>query len=514
MKNRKINILKILSLVLTATMVFGILISCADNNTTDTNTVNNSNNNDNAEVNQDDDEPKAEEKILPDLPEITFDGYLFTFLSHAEGTAGWDWVTNDPRELVAEEETGEPINDSVYKRNTMIEEKYGIELRMITNTDEPAVLRRTVNAGDDAYDAVIIYNNNVPGVVTNDLLTEISYLPHLDLNKPWWDPAVNSMSVANKQFLLAGDLLILDNEATNAIIFNKDLMAALGLELPYNLVKEGKWTMDRMLEMSRGAELDLNGDGVLSYNDDRFGFITFNDTLQALLVAGGGAFSQKDSNDIPYMSFIEPRNINVLEKAMDLMYPNSNTSVFNVQSVDAGAGNVTWMRAYYDTFEESRALFMWIRMRVVEVFRGMEANFGIIPMPKYDEEQPNYHSLVNPYTGVLLGVPKSASDLNRTSIILEALSAESRYTLQPAYYDIVLDRKFIRDEESSEMLDIIFSTRVYDIGGVYSFGSVFADFNSMASNQDRNVMSYYERREGQFIRAIERLVENFERLGD
>ena len=510
MKN---NVFRIIFLILVIMLVISILVSCG--NKEGDNSAANDNDNNNSAVNDVIVEEKQEEvKILPELPDVTFDGHVFTFLSHQEGVAGWDWVTMDPRELFAEEETGDPINDAVYTRNAIIEEKYDIKIEMVTNTDERSLLRKTVNAGDDAYDAVIIYNNNVPGTITADLLMEISYLPHIDLSKPWWDPSVNSMSVANKQFLLAGDLLILDNEATNGIIFNKDLMADLGMELPYNMVKEGKWTMDKMLELTKGAEADLNGDGVLDYDSDRFGFMVFNDTLQALLVAGGGAFAQKDKDDIPYMSFAEPKNLNVLEKAMNLMFKNDNPSVFNVQSVDAGTGNATWMRAYYDTFQENRALFMWIRMRVVEAFRGMDANFGIIPMPKYDEAQPNYCSLVNPYTGVLMGVPKSAGDLERTSIILESLSAESKYTLQPAYYDIALNRKFTRDEESSEMLDIIFSSRVYDIGGVYSFGSVFSDFNTLASNQDRNIMSYYEKKSASMENAIAKLVATFETIGD
>jgi hypothetical protein len=113
---------------------------------------------------------------------------------------------------------------------------------------------------------------------------------------------------------------------------------------------------------------------------------------------------------------------------------------------------------------------------------------------------------------VLLGVPKSADNLERISIILEALAAESRYTLQPAYYDIVLNRKFTRDEESSEMLDIIFTTRIYDIGGVYSFGSVFSDFCGLASREDRNIMSYYEKKIGAMEKAIDKLVVTFESM--
>ena len=518
MKNN--NIFRFIALFLIIVLISGVFISCGEKSNTSGENDNNAKSNDDSASDQSDTEDSEEVKLLPELPDVTYDGYTFTFLAHKEGASGWDWVGDEARELVAEMQDGkevmnsEPINDAVYQRNSVIKAKYGIEIAMTSDTGEPSTLKKTVNAGDDTYDAVLIFNNNVPGVVTGNLLMEVSDLPYIDLDKPWWDPGVNSMSVVNKQYLLAGDLLILDNEATNAMIFNKDLMANLGMDLPYQSVKDGKWTFDKMIEMTKGAESDLNGDGKMSYEDDRFGFITFNDTLQALLVAGGGVLADKDKDDIPYMSFAEPKSLSILEKAMDLMYTTSNPSVFNVQSVSAGSGNVTWMKAYYDTFMEDRALFMWIRMRVVEAFRGMDSNFGILPMPKYDENQDNYRSLVNPYTGVMLGVPKTTGDPERTSIILEALSAESRYTLQPAYYDIVLNRKFARDEESSEMLDIIFNTQIYDIGGVYSFGSVFSDFCNLASKEDRNVISYYEKKIGNMEKAIDKVVTQFEALDD
>jgi ABC-type glycerol-3-phosphate transport system substrate-binding protein len=504
---------KIISLMLIMALLAGILIACGEKsgNTGDKDKETKS---DSSGTEQNDAESDQDVKILPELPDVTYDKFTFTFLAH-KGDEGWDWIVPEPRELVAELneagqeiENSEPINDAVYKRNSIIKEKYGIEIKMFADGNEPSILKKTVNAGDSTYDAVMIYNNNVPGVVTGNLLMEVSELPYLDLSKPWWDPGVNAMSVANKQFLLAGDLLILDNEATNAIIFNKDLMQNLGIELPYVLAKEGKWTMDKLIEMTKGTETDLNGDGVLKFADDRFSLMVFNDTLQALLVAGGGTFAAKDENDIPYMSFAEPRNLSVLEKAMDLMYTNANPGVLNIQKI----GQAQWPNAYYDTFQEDRALFMWIRMRVVEKFRGMESNFGILPMPKYDEAQSDYCSLVNPYTGVMLGVPKTTGDPERTSVILEALSAESKYTLRPAYYETVLTRKYMRDEESEEMLDIIFGSQVYDIGGVYSFGGVFGDFNSLANKEDRNIISYYEKKIAAMDKAIAKVVDQFENM--
>ena len=456
----------------------------------------------------------AEEvKILPDLPEdAKYDGYVFTVLAHREGSD--DWYAPDPREIILSEEQDpdEPINDAVFRRNAVLTEKYNIEFDMVTNAEEHSLLRRTVNSGDDTYDAVIIFNNNVSAVIGHGSLINTGELPYIDLNKPWWDPAINAMSIANKNFLLAGDLLILDNEATNALVFNKDLIQGLGLGLPYDMVKEGKWTMDEMERMIKGAAMDLDGGG-MKPETSRWGFVGYNDTLHALLVGGGGLLMEKDSDDLPIVTFIEQKNIAIIEKAMDIMY--NKDEVLNIQSdiADGGTNSANWLRAYHNAFDENRALFMWVRMRVVEKFRGMESEFGIIPLPKFDEAQENYCSVVNAYTGVLLGVPRTAGDLERTSVILEAMAAESKYTLQPAYYDVVLQRKFARDEESSEMLDIIFGNRVYDIAGIY-FQDTWLEFIRLCEGNgrqgDRNIMSYYDRRQNTIQREIDKTIARFE----
>ena len=505
---RKIK--KIISLMLIAAMLAGILISCGNTQKSPEGATDGNDNAaaaDNTDTGTAGDEGKIDEnRINPELPDTDFGGYTFTFLAHLY--EGDDWVGTEPFELVAERQdgkevqNGEPINDAVYKRNLKIKEKYNINIKMIAESDEKGAVDKAVKAGDSLYDAVLMFNNNIPGIVTGDLLTNVKNLPYINLDKPWWDPAVNAMSIANKNFLLGGDLLILDNEATNVLLFNKELMASTGMDLPYNLAKEGKWTMDRFIEYMRGASSDLNGDGKMDWKNDRWGFVAFNDTLHALFVGGGGALAAKNEDDLPYMDFTSPRNISVLEKVMDIMY--NKEEVLNVQSDISVVAD--WTPAFYNSFPEGRALFQWARLRVVEKYRGMEAEFGILPMPKFDETQENYYSAVNPYTGVLLGVPKNADNLERISIILEALAAESKYTLQPAYYDIVLQRKYVRDDESSEMLDIIFNSRTYDIGSVYSFGSVFTDFIALCNQSNRNVTSFYEKKSGPMGRAIDKVV--------
>jgi len=123
-------------------------------------------------------------------------------------------------------------------------------------------------------------------------------------------------------------------------------------------------------------------------------------------------------------------------------------------------------------FQDDRALFMWIRMADVENLRTMETDFGILPIPKYNEQQKEHLQTVNPWTGVLTTVPQSTGNIENTSIILEAMSYESKDILQPAYYDVMLNTKIARDEESSKMFDIIFKNRAYDIGDVFDFNEV------------------------------------------
>jgi len=430
-------------------------------------------------------QPELPEKILPELPEhIDFNGYVFNFLTHEDYT----------RELHAAEEIGDIINDSVYIRNTRVEDNYNIEIKTETCDDEFIILRRIVVSADDLFGAVLLRNSNIFAAVTRGLLHNTAKLPYIDLDKPWWDPAVSALSVGGKNFVLGGDMLLSDKAATSAILFNKALIQDYGLEKPFNLVKEGKWTMDKFSEYIIHASTDLNGDGKMTPFDDRFGLVCFDDTLHSLFVSGDGTLAGKDADDLPFMDFVSIDGLNVLDKVMGIMY-NKNF-VLNAQNIDE----------YNSAFEEYRALFMAGTLKDVERFRRMEPDFGILPLPKFDETQERYRSAVSPVTGALLGVPIIADNAGRTGIILEAMAAESRYMLLPAYYENLLMTKFYRDEESAEMLDIIFDNKIYDPGAVYNFGDLYSKFIDLASASNKNVVSFYDSISNDIYRNIDRLI--------
>ena len=152
-------------------------------------------------------------------------------------------------------------------------------------------------------------------------------------------------------------------------------------------------------------------------------------------------------------------------------------------------------------------------MRIVERLRGMEMDFCIIPLPKLDKAQEKYITPNNPHTGAGISIPVTASDLDRTGMILEDLSAESRYTLQPAYYEINLKGKYARDEESQDMLDIILSNTAHDIGYVYNFGSFAGDtLLRNGQNKKSDYASPFEKAQGKMQTAIDKVVAAYEDL--
>ena len=451
------------------------------------------------------------EREYPEIEAKDFGGYEFVFLVRGVDSLGADWVEWVHRDIFAEEVNGDVINDAVYNRNSKIEEKYNITISQ-TSVENPQVetkVTQAVKAGDDIYDVVVPHLVQFTPTAQAGNYIDFFSIPYLDLKKPWWDQGtIRDLSIINKLFILQGALLVLDNDAMEAMVFNKELLKEHALEDPYTIVKNGEWTFDKLIEMSRGIAKDLNGDGTMYIKDDLFGCITQADSNVSFFVGGGEKICAKDENDYPIVTFGSERGYQITDKISELMLDEDN-----VVHLHRYEGKFPIYDEQVKMMEENRALFSWIRMRIVERLRGMEMDFGILPLPKLDKAQPQYITNMNPHTGVGISIPVVASDLDRTGMILEDLCAESLYTLQPAYYDINLKGKYARDEESQEMLAIILNNTAHDIGYVYNFGGFGMDIMLRnAQNKKADYASPFEKALGKMETAIEKVVEAYEKI--
>jgi hypothetical protein len=247
--------------------------------------------------------------------------------------------------------------------------------------------------------------------------------------------------------------------------------------------------------MAKMAVKDVNGDGVMD-KEDIFGFVSQpKQVLPCFWIAAGVESISKSSDDIPQFALMSDEKFaSVIGKIFAITYDNESWYRKDV-SDDQGA-----------YFMDGHTLFFNCTFKKVSDLRSIETDFGIIPYPKYTAEQDKYYTRVeggNP--GV---VPTTVSDLQMVGTVLEALNAESAKIVIPAYYDVALKLKHARDEDSAEMLDLIFDGRIYDLGDTY-WCDILRDgiFVNMFSKNDRNLVSQFEKVEPKINSAIDKVVD-------
>lgn len=453
-------------------------------------------------------EETEEPRIYPDLPDEKYDGMEIRIAMHPVGGTDWqDWLSRD---IDTEAPNGEVINDAVYARNLAVEEKFDVVITGIENNDMNVAVQKQVKAGTDDFHIFTPRIESIKGTVRTGYFVNLYDLEYVDLTKPWYDQMmIENATILGQLYYVTGDMIFLDDDSTSAMVFNKKIITDYNMDLPYDLIYNNKWTFDKMNEMITAASKDLNGDGKADL-DDQYGLIWQRDAIVSYLHAGGGRIVTINSEGIPELTLGDEHNYQVLDKLFSIMYRDD--IVINLHHHE---GKTDIYQLQTKMFSEDRVLMMWIRMRVVETLRNMTTDFGIIPIPKYDETQDSFYHTVNRYTGAAVCVPNtSAFDPQTIGVIVEALSGESRYTLLEAYYEVNLGTKIARDPESTEMLDIIMSTRVYDTGELYDIGSLSWDLYTMTMTNNLDFGSFMAKREKTAATAMDKFITDFEKLAE
>lgn len=435
---------RILALVLLAVIMVSAAVSCSDNNKgTGESTSTTASGGDNAETETT--SPYADD----DLGEYNFEGYEFHNIARTGNN------------MDVEEEIGDALNDSIYLRNRKIEERFNFKFTelIVPSSDMASSQRVSLLAGDKSYDIMVIRCPDAYTFAQEGLLHPMSSLPYIDIEKPYWDEWVtNQWSIANQSYFIAASYDIATYSKTVALLFNKKLANELGLTDLYDIAKEGKWTYDKFSEVGCLAKSDLNGDGVYTSDDQHAYLGTKRFILPAFWTAGNVKTIEKDSDDIPYLAALDPKFVNVWDKLVRILV---NDEIWFDKAPDPNLLSDPLLPAI---FKEGRALFYDSEFTGILNLRDMDIDFGILPYPKYDENQEKYVTRMSWAEMVSIPLYWSDEELERTSIILEALACESAKTVIPTYYELALKTKGVRDEESEAMIDLLFNARVFDWG--------------------------------------------------
>ena len=138
-------------------------------------------------------------------------------------------------------------------------------------------------------------------------------------------------------------------------------------------------------------------------------------------------------------------------------------------------------------------------LRLVSVesddFRNMTDHYGIIPIQKMDETQNEYKTFLHDqFTAFGIVSTVKEDRLQMMGAFLESMAEESYKSLVPTYYELALKTKYVSDEESGQMLDMIYRSVYIDAGVLYtkSINSIHQQLRTAVTSENNTIASMFK----------------------
>lgn len=377
-------------------------------------------------------------------------------------------------EVSVEDPSGDPIESAMFQRNLDVErilnctlENFKVTETGTGGTADYAVVNQLKNTiGPDCpYDIVstsayTAFENTAAGICHN-----LNDIDHIDLDQNYWAPYYNAgATIGNQQYFATGAISLSLRRFIFVTFFNPKLTEDRGIENLYDVVNDGRWTLDYQAEIINGVHEEL--DGVEGKTEgDFYGLVTNHHIcVDPYWSACDVKIMGKDDDD--YLIF-EPeleKLDNILNKLKEIYKRSGGTYSYTGKSGDVDQDEI---RA---KFTSEYAMMVTLRLLECEAddFRNMES-YGILPMPKYDDEQENYYSHAHDQFavyGVISSVP--TTEIDDIGAVLECMAIEGYRTVTPAYFEVALKGKYSKDPQSWEMLDKIVNNVKIDGGLLYT----------------------------------------------
>lgn len=373
------------------------------------------------------------------------------------------WNDADYEEFFVEDESGEIVSDALYKRNCNVEERLGVRLEFIgtagdTYNEAPFALTLSTNveSGERPFDIVGAYSYTAGLCAVQNLYYDLSNVEHLDFEKPWWpNNLINQATINNKLYFVSGDISANVIYAMYVTFFNKEILNEFQLEDPFSLVHEGKWTIDKQFEMCKGVYLDSNANGVKDLGD-RSGLYVYTLHLDSYLWGSDIFIIDSTNGEFKLSDEFMGEKTYSLQQKLKTFLGTSNDGI-----------HVTVKEDNHKYFGDGVALFVPERChRAIEYSDG-DVDFGVLPIPKYDEDQAEYITIMG-NTFSLYSAPVNVADANLAGAVLECMASESYRNVTPALYERSFQYRYSQEEVSAQMFDIAKNGVVFDMSRIFS----------------------------------------------
>lgn len=391
-----------------------------------------------------------------------YDGYEYRIAGIQPGGHFYHKIHAEANEIWYAEQTGDSYSDAVYARNMLTEDLCNITIvpNWCDSRDNVATLtEKSAQAGYDFADLTLTSLYLQITQATHGTQYNLHAIDAIELDASWYDQDIiqNYSYKGNKLYCITGAYNVFDDYAVPVIFYGKQILTKNGLTNPAEYVREGTWTLDKMMSMAETVTNDVNGDGKMDENDV-WGYLDNTDFYPHLLEGAGQPRTRVGDDGIPVLNVNSAAYIDMGEKVYNLV-------------VDSSCRYIGDNGVCVNIIKEDRGLFYYELLGAIHEFREMESDFSLLPMPKGDEALENYTSAINPTWCTAVSIPITVSDVDRAGTVFNVLSAFSVDTVDATLNELLLGSKLVRDEVTLEMLDYVLSSKVYDWANGFDWAS-------------------------------------------
>lgn len=425
-------------------------------------------------------------------PETTdyLDKYKSTDLGGRVFTIGTLTDSGYPN-YVGDELNGDTVNDIQYNRDSFIESTYNTSIEYYVFDSDNAIssgVRTQVLSDDKTIDCIEASMTRTNSQLAADgQLRDLYGIEGLELDAPWWSQSFNrEFTINGKLSAVTGPMVFAYYYSPRIIAFNLRVADEYKLGNLYDVVNDGKWTLDYMASTMKSVKADLNGDGVYG-EDDMWGASVDEYSAAGFYISAGGTQTSIDKDGKPVFLFDDQKNHSIIEKVASIIGNDEMTQKAEELASRSGTYDI---RDKVYTFKNGHALYLGYGAQAIALYlRDMPDDYGILPVPKFDESQENYITFGNAFVPSYISVPLNNGDDELISTILNTMGYISHRDVQPTITSVLLKGKAARDDDSIKMIDLIYEDIVVDINSSYNFASSFNLLRDITMGKKENFSS-------------------------
>ncbi len=388
----------------------------------------------------------------------------------------WSDAERAEFEILEDEADGDMVKEAIYNRNAATEERLGVQFEWIGQEGDSgkrasfASFVKNQFDGGIRFDIIATYSRTAGMLLVDGLLEDLNQIEdsYIDTDKPWYPKSMlDACQIEDSLYFVSGDISTNVLHFMYAVYYNMDMLKDLQLEDPIALVDSKQWTIDSLISMTKDVYSDLDTTGTAT-EEDRYGFCSTYYHLDAFYTGSNLTLVSPDDSSILKISddFFSEKTVNLVDQLGKWF--DDGDSYVNPHGGDLNYGA---------PFENGNALFCLNRVYMADTeyhsgaLRNAEFEYGILPVPLYDEAQENYITVVgNPFT--LWCVMLDAKDPTMSSAVIECMASEGYRKTSPALFENNMKYRYTPDSAGTSagvrMFDIIRETIFFDLGRIFS----------------------------------------------